>query len=114
MAAEPRIYDSRWEKARTGFLLKHPLCVMCAEQGRVVEAKVVDHKVKHGLKAALLSGNAAAITRARALFWDKANWQPLCKLHHDSTKQRSEKRGHEIGCTADGLPLDPGHHWARG
>lgn len=114
MATEPRVYDSRWDKARSTFLLSHPLCVMCEQQGLVEASRVVDHKIKHGLKAAILSGNKAAIAKAQRLFWDQGNWQALCKVHHDSTKQRAEKRGHELGCSEHGLPLDPRHLWARG
>ncbi|POA75363.1 HNH endonuclease [Pseudomonas sp. GW531-T4] len=113
MADEPRIYDSRWAKARGDFLRKHPLCVMCKQQGRLEPATVVDHKVQHGLKQALKSGIKSAISKASKLFWDRKNWQGLCKPHHDSTKQRFEKRGYEIGCADDGIPLDPGHHWHR-
>lgn len=111
-ADEPRVYDSRWEKARTAYLLKHPLCVMCQQQGLIAASRVVDHKIRHGLKDAIKSGNKAAISRAQKLFWDQSNWQALCKVHHDSTKQRVERRGHEIGCSELGIPLDPGHHWA--
>ncbi|WP_338080605.1 HNH endonuclease signature motif containing protein [Cohnella luojiensis] len=39
------------------------------EAGRVVAATVVDHIKPH-------KGN-------KILFWDKNNWQPLCKQHHD-------------------------------
>ncbi|HHT2862347.1 TPA: HNH endonuclease, partial [Citrobacter freundii] len=46
------------------------------------------------------------------LFWSKDNWQPLCKAHHDSTKQRMEKSGAVIGCDANGYPLDPASHWS--
>nr|WP_276555645.1 HNH endonuclease signature motif containing protein [Bradyrhizobium elkanii] len=49
---------------------------MCRAIGSTVEATVVDHIVPH--------------RRNSSLFWDKANWQPLCKPHHDSTKQRKE------------------------
>ena len=38
-------------------------------------------------------------------------FQSLCKDHHDSTKQRQEKRGHVIGCDEAGVPLDPNHPW---
>jgi 5-methylcytosine-specific restriction protein A len=37
--------------------------------GRVVAASIVDHIKPH-------KGN-------KVLFWDKNNWQPLCKRHHD-------------------------------
>jgi 5-methylcytosine-specific restriction endonuclease McrA len=52
---------------------------MCEAAGLTVAATVVDHITPH-------KGDAA-------LFWDPANWQPLCKRCHDSTKQRLEKGG---------------------
>lgn len=109
-----KVYDSRWRKARARYLQRHPLCRMCEQAGRLTPATVVDHITPHKLGAALRSGNPEAIRKARALFWDETNWQPLCKQHHDSTKQRIEKRGHEIGCDASGIPLDPSHHWHQG
>lgn len=73
-----RGYNSRWQKARHTFLSRHPLCCMCSAEGRVVPATVVDHKIPH-------RGD-------QQLFWDTSNWQPLCKRHHDSTKQAEERR----------------------
>lgn len=108
---EPRIYGSKWDRARLTFLQAHPLCVMCSEQGRVTAATVVDHIIPHKLKEALCSGDREAIAKAQLLFWDKTNWQPLCKQHHDSTKQRMEKSGTVIGCDVNGYPLDPNSHW---
>jgi hypothetical protein len=69
----------------------------------VAAATVVDHITPHKLKEALLSGDAAAISKAQKLFWSR-NWQGLCKQHHDSTKQRMEKRGSIIGCDESGIP----------
>ncbi len=74
-------YGYRWQKARASYLASHPLCVMCQRQGQVVIATVVDHKTPH-------RGDTK-------LFWDQDNWQPLCKRHHDSDKQRLEKSGTE-------------------
>lgn len=68
-SAADRGYDSRWRKARIGFLMKHPLCVECERKGRIVPATVVDHITPH-------KGD-------KQLFWDKANWQTLCKTCHD-------------------------------
>ena len=113
MSKEPRIYGSRWDKARLTFLQQYPLCVMCDEQGRKTAATVVDHVKPHKLKDAIKSGNRDAIAKAQKLFWDTANWQPLCKQHHDSTKQRMEKSGTVIGCDANGYPLDPASHWSK-
>lgn len=69
-------YGWRWQKAREAFLLANPLCVMCKAEGRPVPAKVVDHKVPH-------KGD-------QKLFWDRKNWQSLCKHHHSADKQREE------------------------
>lgn len=78
-----------------------------------VAAAVVDHIKPHRLKAAINGGKQDEIAKAQKLFWDKTNWQPLCKQHHDSTKQREEKRGHVIGCDENGLPLDLQSHWYK-
>ncbi|WP_317617964.1 HNH endonuclease [Rhodobacter capsulatus] len=42
-------------------------------------ASVVDHITPH-------RGN-------KALFWDRYNWQALCKPCHDRVKQRQERAG---------------------
>ena len=68
-SAVERGYNYRWQRARAGYLRKHPLCVECLEIGRVNVATVVDHIIPH-------RGD-------KRLFWDKDNWQPLCKHHHD-------------------------------
>ena len=91
-SARQRGYTGRWEKARGAFLRAHPNCQMCAEAGRITPATIVDHVVPH-------RGN-------QRLFWDTANWQPLCKRHHDAAKQRQE-RGGQRGVDADGWPSPP-------
>ncbi|SEC73242.1 HNH endonuclease [Pseudomonas anguilliseptica] len=95
-----RGYGYKWQQARAGYLRKHPLCVECQSRGRTVAATVVDHKVAH-------RGDMT-------VFWDKANWQSLCKHCHDSWKQRMEKSGRGAGCSVDGIPSAPGHHWHQG
>lgn len=67
--AHQRGYGSQWQKARLGWLMKHPLCVHCEQRGRVTAATVVDHITPH-------KGD-------RHLFWDRDNWQSLCKPCHD-------------------------------
>lgn len=64
-----RGYSNRWLRYRAHFLRAHPLCVRCQALGRIKTATVVDHILPH-------RGD-------RALFWDKANHQPLCKSCHD-------------------------------
>lgn len=71
-----RGYGYKWQQARLVHLQHHPLCIYCERAGRVTEATVVDHVVPH-------RGD-------EALFWDRSNWQSLCKPCHDSTKRREE------------------------
>lgn len=68
-----RGYGRAWETARAEFLKAHPFCRRCG-----APAVVVDHIRPH-------RGD-------RALFWDRANWQPLCTAHHSGAKQREERR----------------------
>ena len=68
--AAQRGYGYRWQKARESYLKRHPLCVECVKQGRIVPATAVDHVIPH-------KGN-------QALFWDVNNWQSLCKRCHDA------------------------------
>lgn len=70
------------------------------KRGQFVAATVVDHITPH-------KGDSA-------LFWDKANWQSLCKRCHDSVKQAEEKSGTIRGCDLSGLPIDPRHPWRGG
>ena len=65
-----------WEpRMRTGlaegrqYLATHPLCVKCMSVGRYTKATVVDHIKPH-------RGDSV-------LFWDRDNWQALCKRCHD-------------------------------
>ena len=91
-----RLYGAAWQLARRGFLAEHPLCAYCIKSGRTAAATVVDHVVPH-------KGDLT-------LFWDRSNWQPLCKRCHDAVKQR-EEAGVVAGCDASGAPLDPHSHW---
>ena len=72
---------------------------MCQDDGKIEPATTVDHRIPH-------KGD-------QKLFWDKANWQPLCTTHHNASKQRAEARGVVPGHDATGQPTDPTHPWAR-
>ena len=76
--AHERGYTSRWAKASKGFLKRNPLCVRCLESEQVVRSEVTDHIVPH-------KGDMT-------LFWDRDNWQALCKRCHD-TKTATEDGG---------------------
>jgi len=82
-SSSERGYGYKWQRAREGFLRKHPLCVRCGESGYVVAAVVVDHIIPHKLEDSNKSGDVARIEKSRSLFWDRNNWQPLCKICHD-------------------------------
>ena len=71
-----RGYGYKWQQYRLKFLKANPLCKFCENEGRVTEAKIVDHIIPH-------EGN-------QQLFWDECNHQPLCKLCHDKVKQKIE------------------------
>lgn len=73
-----RGYNYRWRKARLVYLKAHPLCVMCEAEGRAEQAVIIDHIVPH-------KGN-------RELFWNKNNWQGLCKHHHDVKTAKKDGR----------------------
>lgn len=68
-SAAARGYGRKWRAARERYLARHPLCVRCRAEGRVVAAEVVDHIVPHRGDARLRD--------------DPANWQALCKRCHD-------------------------------
>jgi len=75
-----RGYGYKWQQASKAFLRAHPLCAECRRQGRYTQAEVVDHIVPH-------RGN-------RELFWNRANWQPLCKHCHDRKTAREDRVQH--------------------
>lgn len=64
-----KMYNYRWNKARTNYLHDYPLCIKCKEKGLIVPADVVDHIKPH-------RGN-------KALFWNQNNWQSLCHNCHN-------------------------------
>lgn len=88
-------YDTRWDKARAGFLANHPWCAWCAAEGRKVKAEHVHHSTPHG-------GD-------RRIFWDASKWMPLCVPHHNRDAQQIETRGYRDAVGTDGLPIDPAH-----
>lgn len=72
-----RGYGYQWQRARLAFLLDNPLCVMCKARGQVTAACVVDHVKPH--RGDML------------IFWDRSQWQALCKPCHDRDKAKMER-----------------------
>jgi 5-methylcytosine-specific restriction protein A len=74
-SARQRGYDSDWQRERAAFLFVNDTC---RRPGCGAPATVVDHVVPH-------RGD-------RRLFWQRSNWQALCKPCHDRHKQALECR----------------------
>lgn len=72
-SASQRGYDRNWQRERATYLKANPTCRRCPSP-----ATVVDHIQPH-------KGNMA-------LFWNRANWQPLCAHCHNQVKQAQEAR----------------------
>ncbi|RWD80455.1 HNH endonuclease [Mesorhizobium sp.] len=71
--ARARGYTREWDKARAEYLSTNRTCRYCP-----APANVVDHIKPH-------RGDMR-------LFWNRANWQPLCTRCHSSIKQSRERR----------------------
>ncbi len=64
-----RLYDcNRWKAASRHYLSRHPICYYCQWMGLHSPSVHTDHIRRH-------QGNAQ-------LFWNRANWQPLCADCH--------------------------------
>lgn len=69
---------SRYQKARLGFLAKNPLCKLCLDRGITEPATELDHVIP-------VSENPDG-------FWDRKNWQGLCRPCHEE-KTANENSG---------------------
>ena len=78
MSARQRGYTTAWDRARKGFLAKHPLCVCCLAHGHVCAAGVVDHIIPH-------RGDME-------VFWRSQDWQALCLWCHNNIKKPLESK----------------------
>lgn len=74
--ANARGYGRRWRKAAKHYLIDNPLCAVCAEAGRVEAAVLVDHVLP--------------AVKYPKLFWDRNNWQGLCRDCHGAKTGRGE------------------------
>lgn len=97
MSQHSHLYNSRqWRKKRALQLQGEPLCRYCMRMGKITAACVADHVEPH-------RGDLVK-------FWSGI-LQSLCKLCHDSVKQREESGQGPIGHDLTGAPLDPTHPW---
>jgi 5-methylcytosine-specific restriction endonuclease McrA len=88
----------RWQKIRKAHITENPTCVMCEQQGKITLANVVDHIFPH---------------RGDVIKFFRGPFQSLCYAHHNSTKQKMEKREIEIGGDVNGQPIDQNSHWYK-
>ena len=91
-SARERGYTSRWDKARTAYIRKHPFCVCCEAQGRIHPAQLVDHIEPH-------KGDMDK-------FWDAGNWQGLCEWCDKNIKRVIENRFLQGRAARNELKLD--------
>lgn len=99
----PAPYGYLWQKVRDQHLKIEPLCRACKQAGRVTAGTPeqplhVDH--------------ITPIKQGGAEF-SHDNLQTLCIDHHNqkTAAERAGKPWRRKGCDANGMPLDPGHHW---
>jgi 5-methylcytosine-specific restriction endonuclease McrA len=76
-SARERGYSSKWDSASIGFLKKNKTCKACELAGVLQRAQVTDHVVPH-------KGDMV-------VFWDRSQWQAVCRWHHDVVKQVLER-----------------------
>ena len=75
--SDERGYDSRWQRVRERFLMRHPLCSRCQEQGRIVMASVAHHVVP-------INDGGPRL--------DQANLRALCRDCHEIIHGRKRDR----------------------
>ena len=71
-------YDAKWRRASKRYLQVHPVCEVCQKDGRYVKATVVDYIIPP-------RGD-------QKLFWDRGNWQALCKRCHNRKTWREDQK----------------------
>lgn len=68
----------RYRRARALYLATKPLCVLCDARGLVVGADELDHIVP--------------VFDVPSQFWDRDNWQPLCRACHEKKTADENRR----------------------
>ena len=84
-----------WLDLRGVQLDKNPLCERCVNNGKYVEATVVNHKIPH--------------KGEWKLFNDPENLESVCKHCHDAVIQFEEIHGYDKAISENGWPIDNNH-----
>jgi 5-methylcytosine-specific restriction protein A len=99
----------RWQRVRLHKLRAQPLCEACLQEGEIVPAEAVDHRIP-------ISQAGRKERRAAEAFPPLDRLASLCPRHHNA-KTRAEQLGAtdwmRIGCDVFGRPLDRDHPWNR-
>ena len=69
----------RYQQARAKFLAENPLCLLCDDQGIVTAAAELDHVIP--------------VRDAPNRFWDRTNWQPVCRSCHEEKTAGENRQG---------------------
>ena len=72
----PEYHTERWKRASRVFRCEHPLCAMCEKEGVIYPAEVTDHIIPFPVCKD---------------FFDRSNWQSLCKRHNAIKGNRDKK-----------------------
>lgn len=83
-----------WKERRAWQLRREPLCERCRDQGRVVKATVVHHRIRHEGAWPIFIGSPL---------------DSLCKQCHDSIEQSIDRLGYSREIDVNGKPIDPRH-----
>jgi 5-methylcytosine-specific restriction protein A len=75
LSSNQRGYNYQWQQARISWLQANPVCAEC-KWIDVPRNMVIDHIQPH--------------RGGRLLFWDRTNWQTLCRNCHDQKTGRGE------------------------
>ena len=78
-SSHKRGYTRKWAEAREHYLIENPLCAECTKHDIVEAASEVDHIIPH-------KGDME-------LFWDRKNWQGLCKPCHSKKTMKEGRFG---------------------
>lgn len=83
-----RSYNTKqWRDLRNLYFQQHPICEICEQEGKIVQAEDIHHK-----KSPFEFGLDEATKQYRLLDWN--NLQALCKEHHAKihNQQQEEQR----------------------
>src|SRR5688572_20756399 len=78
----PVNYGRAWKTARAIYLREHPWCVDCLTENKQIPATELDHKIPH-------RGDVEQ-------FWNREQWQGLCRSHHAAKTAREVGLGRAV------------------